>query len=85
MLRGFEILLQVSEVAPVTDYLDGDKMVQYLVETAGLPARIIRGASEVEEVRRKQAEQAQVEQQMQQEMMASEAAGNIAPLVKATQ
>tara|TARA_R110000764_G_scaffold68206_1_gene141549 strand:- start:628 stop:1089 length:462 start_codon:yes stop_codon:yes gene_type:complete len=83
MLRGFEILLQVSEVAPVTDYLDGDKMVQYLVETAGLPARIIRGANEVAQVRKEQAEQAQVQQQMQQEMMAAEAGGNIAPLVNA--
>ena len=85
MLRGFEILLQVSEVAPVTDYLDGDKMVQYLVETAGLPARVIRGSDEVEQVRKEQAEQAQVQEQMQREMMASEAAGNVAPLVKATQ
>jgi hypothetical protein len=83
MLRGFEILLQVSEVAPVTDYLDGDKMVQYLVETAGLPARVIRGSDEVEQVRREQAEQARVQEGMQREMMASEAAGNVAPLVKA--
>ena len=83
MLRGFEILLQVAEVAPVTDYLDGDKMVQYLVETAGLPARIIRGTDEVEEIRRQQAEQAEVQQGMQREMMAAEAAGNAAPMVKA--
>jgi len=34
---------------------------------------------------RLQAEQAQVQEQMQREMMASEAAGNVAPLVKATQ
>jgi hypothetical protein len=85
MLRGFEILLQVSQVAPVTDYLDGDAMVQYLVETAGLPARVIRSASEVEQVRREQADQAAVQQQMQQEMMAAEAGGKIAPLIKATE
>jgi hypothetical protein len=85
MLRGFEILLQVSQVAPVTDYLDSDAMVQYLVETAGLPARIIRGVDEVEEVRRAQAEQAAMQQQMQQQMLAAEAGGKIAPLVKATQ
>jgi len=85
MLRGFEILLQVSQVAPVTDYLDGDAMVQYLVETAGLPARVIRGAAEVEEVRRQQAEQAALIQQQQQEMMMAEAAGKVAPFVKATE
>jgi hypothetical protein len=58
-------------------------MVQYLVETAGLPARVIRGADEVAEVRREQAEQARVQEGMQREMMAAEAAGNVAPLVKA--
>lgn len=85
MLRGFEILLQVSQVAPVTDYLDGDKMVQYLIETAGLPARVIRGASEVEEIRQQQAEAAQEQQAMQQGMMNVEALNKVAPFVKAAE
>ena len=83
MLRGFEILLQVSQVAPVTDYLDGDKMVQYLIETAGLPARVIRGAEEVEELRQQQAEAAQEQQAMQQEMVNAETLNKVAPFVKA--
>ncbi len=82
MLRGFEILLQVSQVAPVTDYLDPDKMVQYLVETAGLPARVIRGENEVAEIRQ-QAEAAQQQQAMQEQMQSAEAANKIAPFIKA--
>jgi len=83
MLRGFEILVQVSEVAPVTDYLDGDKMVQYLVETAGLPARVIRSGGEVEEIRRQQSEARAAAQQQQAVMQEAERANKVAPLVKA--
>ena len=83
MLRGFEILLQVSQVAPVTDYLDGDKMVQYLVETAGLPARIIRGTEQVAQLRQQKQEQALQQQAMQENMQAAEQANKVAPYIKA--
>ena len=83
MLRGFEVMMQVAEIAPVMDYLDSDKLVQYLVEVTGIPARVIRSDEEVAEVRRQQ-EQAQAEQQeMQQQMMTAEAANQVAPLIKA--
>ena len=74
---------QVAEIAPVMDYLDSDKLVQYLVEVTGIPARVIRSDEEVARIRR-QAQQAQQQQaQMQQAMMQSEQAKNVAPLVKA--
>jgi hypothetical protein len=83
MLRGFEVMMQVAEIAPVMDYLDSDKLVQYLVEVTGIPARVIRSDEEVARIRR-QAQQAQQQQaQMQQAMMQSEQAKNVAPLVKA--
>ena len=83
MLRGFEILLQVSQVAPVTDYLDGDKMVQYLVETAGLPARVIKSTEEVEQVRRQQQEAQARQQALEQQMVQAEQANKVAPFIKA--
>jgi hypothetical protein len=83
MLRGFEVMMQVAEIAPVMDYLDADRLVQYLVEVTGIPARVIRSDEEVARIRR-QAQQAQQQQaQMQQDMMESEQAKNVAPLVKA--
>ena len=83
MLRGFEVMMQVAEIAPVMDYLDTDRLVQYLVEVTGIPARVIRSDDEVKKIRRQQA-QAQAQQaQMQQQMMESEQAKNIAPLLKA--
>ena len=83
MLRGFEVMMQVAEIAPVMDYLDSDKLVQYLVEVTGIPARVIRSDDEVARIRRQQ-QQAQAQQaQMEQQMMNAEAAGQVAPLVKA--
>ena len=55
MLRGFEVMLQMSQVAPVMDYLDSDKLVEYVVETTGMPARVIRGKAEVDKLRREKA------------------------------
>tara|TARA_R110000765_G_C18684752_1_gene579840 strand:- start:8 stop:334 length:327 start_codon:yes stop_codon:yes gene_type:complete len=55
MLRGFEVMLQMAQVAPVMDYLDSDKLVEYVVETTGMPARVIRGKAEVDKLRREKA------------------------------
>ena len=83
MLRGFEVMMQVSEIAPVMDYLDSDRLVKYLVETTGIPARVIRSDEEVARLRREQQQQQQQAQQMQAQQMLSEQARNVAPLVKA--
>lgn len=83
MLRGFEVMMQVAEIAPVMDYLDTDRLVKYLVDTTGIPARVIRSDEEVARIRRQQQQQAQQESNMQQEQMLTEQAKNVAPLVKA--
>jgi hypothetical protein len=83
MLRGFEVMMQVAEIAPVMDYLDTDKLVKYLVEVTGIPARVIRSDEEVAQLRRQQERQAEAQAAQQQEMMATEQARNVAPLVKA--
>ena len=83
MLRGFEVMMQVAEIAPVMDYLDSDKLVQYLVEVTGIPARVIRSDEEVAKIRRQQAEAQQQQQAMEQQMMQAQQAQQVAPLVKA--
>jgi hypothetical protein len=83
MLRGFEVMMQVAEIAPVMDYLDTDRLVKYLVEVTGIPARVIRSDEEVAQMRRQQQQAAQAQQAQEQEMMLSEQAKNVAPLVKA--
>ena len=83
MLRGFEVMMQVAEIAPVMDYLDDDKLVQYLVEVTGIPARVIRSNEEVRRLRDEKAEQEAAQQEMQQQMMQAETAQKVAPLIKA--
>ena len=83
MLRGFEVMMQVAEIAPVMDYLDDDKLVQYLVEVTGIPARVIRSNEEVARLRDEKQRAAQQQEQMQQQMMAADTAQKVAPLVKA--
>ena len=82
MLRGFEVLLQMQQVGPVMDYLDDDKLVQYLVETTGIPARVVRSRSEVEQLRRQRAEAQAAQAQAQQEASIADQAQKLAPALK---
>ncbi|NCW68329.1 MAG: hypothetical protein EBV86_07115, partial [Marivivens sp.] len=79
MLRGFEIMMQVAEIAPVMDYLDDDKLVQYLVEVTGMPARVIRSSDEVETLREERAAAQQAQAQMQQQMEMMQMLGQAGP------
>ena len=83
MLRGFEVMMQVAEIAPVMDYLDSDKLVQYLVEVTGIPARVIRSDEEVARMRRQQQQEAQKQAEMEQQMMQAQQAQQVAPMIKA--
>ena len=83
-LRGIEVLSQFGEMAPVMDYLDSDKMIEYLVDVLGLPARVIRSSEEVMMVRRQQQQAAEAQAQAQQQAANAEQAGQIAPYIKAT-
>lgn len=83
MLRGFEVMMQVAEIAPVMDYLDTDRLVQYLVETTGIPARVIRSNEEVRKIRREQQRAAEAQAAQQQALNETEQAKNVAPLVQA--
>ena len=84
-MRGIEVLTQMAQIAPVLDYLDGDKMVSYLVDVMGMPAQIIRSSDEVAMVRRQQQQQAAIEQQQMAQLQEAEVMNKVAPMVKAQQ
>jgi hypothetical protein len=83
MLRGFEVMMQVAEVAPVMDYLDSDKLVKYLVDTTGIPATVIRSDEEVARMRRQAQQQQQQQAEAETQMMQAQALGEAAPMVRA--
>ncbi|MGA0840920.1 MAG: portal protein, partial [Pseudomonadales bacterium] len=83
VMRGMELMLQGSQFAPVTDYLDAAGRGRYIAETTGIPATVLRSDEQVADLRRQAAEAQAQQAQMQQAMQMAEAGGQIAPLVKA--
>jgi hypothetical protein len=73
----------LSNVAPVFDHINMDKLVRHLADIVGVPQKILKPQSELNAER--QQAQAQQEQmmQMQQLQQVAEAGGKIAPLAKA--
>ena len=64
------------------DYIDDDGLVKYLVDVAGMPAKVIKSNEEVAALREQQAQQQAQLAQQQQEMMNAEQAQKTAPLLK---
>ena len=83
IMRAIEIMGSLSNVAPVFDHINMDKLVRHLAEIVGVPQKILKPQSELNAER--QQAQAQQEQmmQMQQLQQVAEAGGKIAPLAKA--
>ena len=83
IMRGMEIFGTISQVSPVMDYLDSNGLVKELIKILGLPARMIKSDSEVEEMRAERQEQQAQQMQMQQAMQEAQVAKDVAPAVKA--
>jgi len=83
IIRGLEIFGSISQVAPVTDYIDPKGLVKEIIKILGIPAKVIRSDAQVQEI----TEQKQAAQQQQMEMMnavqESQVAKNVAPAVQA--
>ena len=75
--------MQPAEFAPVTDYLDGDGLVKYLINSTGMPASVVRSDEQVAQLRRQQAQAQQHAAQQQQAAQTAQHAGADAPIIKA--
>jgi len=67
------------------DYVDENGLVKNIIDILGLPAKVIKSDSEVEEIRAQRAEQEAQQMAMQQQMAETEMAKNAAPLAKVVQ
>ena len=64
IIRGLEIFGQISQVAPVTDYIDPQGLVKEIIKILGIPAKVIRSDAEVQQItEEKQAAQQQLQHQ----------------------
>ena len=82
VMRGLELFGSLAQTMPVMDYIDENGLVKQLVQTLGLPARMIKSDKEVEGIRMERQEAQQQQMQMQQQMAESQMAKNAAPLAK---
>ena len=64
------------------DYLDENGLVKYLIDVAGIPARVIRSNDQVAEIREAKAEQQRMMAEQQQEMQAADQMQKTAPMMK---
>ena len=83
IMRAIEIMGSLSNVAPVFDHINMDKLVRHLTSIVGVPQKILKPQSELNAERQEQAAQAQQQQQMQQLQQVAQAGRDIAPLAKA--
>ena len=82
ILRTLEIVTPLSQMSPVMDFIDNDKMVNHLATVLGVPSKVMRSTQEVESIRQQRQAAQQAAAEAQQQMQAAEAGGKVAPLVK---
>ena len=83
IMRAIEIMGSLSNVAPVFDHINIDKLVRHLTDIVGVPQKILKPQSELNAEREEAQAQQQQMQNMQQLQQVAEAGGKIAPLAKA--
>ena len=83
ILRAIEIMGSLSNVAPVFDHINMDKLVRHLADIVGVPQKILKPQSELNAQREEAQVQQQQMEQMQQVQQLAEAGGKVAPLAKA--
>ena len=66
VMRALEILLPLSQQMPVVDHIDPDGLVGYLTEALGVPKRVLKPQSRIDEEREQRA--AMQQEQMEREM-----------------
>jgi len=73
VMRALEILMPLSQQLPVGDHIDPDGLVTYLTDALGVPKKVLKPQSVVDEEREQKAmmQQEQMERQMEQEDVAT--------------
>ena len=83
IMRAIEIMGSLSNVAPVFDHINMDKLVRHLADIVGVPQKVLKPQSQLNAERQEAQAQQQEMQQMQQLQQVAEAGGKVAPLAKA--
>ena len=82
LVRGLELFTQIGQIAPVQDYIDENGLVKQIINLLGLPAKMIKSDAQVQQVREQRAAAQAQAMQMQQAMQEDQMAKDAAPMVK---
>lgn len=82
IMRGLEIFGSISQVTPIQDYLDEKGLVKQIIRVLGLPAKMIKSDSEVEEIKAQRQQQQAQQAEMMQAMQEAKVAKDAAPMVQ---
>ena len=86
VVRMLEMMQPIAQLDPgVLDHLDTDGLARHVIKVLGIPAQVVRGEFEINQIRQQRQQKEQQQAEMQQAQMAAEAAGKAAPAVKAAQ
>ena len=82
IMRGVEIFGSLQNIAPVFDHIDVNGLVKYIQDILGIPAKVMKSDTEVQQIRLQREQMQQQQMQMQQELQTAEAVGKAAPALK---
>ena len=81
-MRALEVMGQVGQIAPVMDHIDPKGLIDHLLDTLVVPAKVRRSDSEVALEQQRREEQMAQQQEMEQTMAMAQAAGQAAPALR---
>ena len=82
IMRALEVMGQVGQIAPVMDHIDPKGLIDHLLDTLVVPAKVRRSDSEVALEQQRREEQMAQQQEMEQTMAMAQAAGQAAPALR---
>ena len=85
ILRTLEITTPLAQMSPLMDYMNNDELIVHLAKVLGVPSKVMRSTTEVEEIRQQRAQQQQEAQQQQQQMQLAETAAKSPQLMEQMQ
>ena len=84
IVRMIEMMQPLAGIDPsVLDHLDTDGLAKHVIKVLGMPASVVRGEREIDDIRENRQQQQQQQQQMEQMAQMAQAAGQAAPALDA--
>lgn len=80
-MKALEILLPLAQALPVADHIDADGLVNHIMDSLGVPKKVVKSQSEVDSARQEQAAQ---QQAMMERQEASQDVQDVAQIAQAS-